>query len=57
MRPITVGILSAVVLTVGVLIVREIRAVEEEEVRPREIPAGEIEPTTLSLERIRSLGY
>jgi hypothetical protein len=56
MRPITVGIIGAAALVVGVLIVREIRAVEEAP-RPREIPAGEIEPTTLSLERIRSLGY
>ncbi len=56
MRPITVGIIGAAALVVGILIVREIRAVEDAP-RPKEIPAGELEPTNLSLDRIRSLGY
>ena len=56
MRPITVGIIGAAALVVGILIVREIRAVEEAP-RPRELRAGELDPTSLSLDRIRSLGY
>jgi len=56
MRPITVGIIGAAALVVGILIVREIRAIEDT-ARPKEIAAGELDATSMSLDRIRSLGY
>lgn len=56
MRAITVGIISAAALAAGLLLVREIRG-QEPTVRDREIPAGENQPSTLSLDRIRALGY
>jgi len=56
MRALTVGLIGAAVLVAGIIIVREIRTGDEFP-RSREIRAGETEPSYLSLERIRSLGY
>ncbi len=56
MKNFTVGLIGAVALVAGILIVREIRAGEDTP-RSRELRAGESEPSYLSLERIRSLGY
>jgi hypothetical protein len=56
MRPLTVGLIGAVALVAGILIVREIRAADDAP-RSRELRAGEREPSNLSLDRIRSLGY
>ncbi len=56
MRPLTVGLIGAAALVAGILIIREVRAVDEKP-RPREISAGESEPTRISLDRIRAVGY
>jgi hypothetical protein len=56
MRPLTVSLIGAAALLAGILIVREIRAADEAP-GSREIRAGEREPSALSLDRIRSLGY
>lgn len=56
MRPLTVGLIGAAALIAGILIVREIRAGDDTP-RSREIRAGEREPSVLSPDRIRSLGY
>ena len=56
MRALTVGLIGAAALVAGILIVREIRAGDDTP-RSRELRAGESEPSYLSLERIRKLGY
>ena len=56
MRALTVGLIGAAALVAGILIVREIRAGDDMS-RYRALRAGETEPSYLSLERIRSLGY
>jgi len=56
MRTLTVGLIGAAALLAGILIVREIRT-DDDASRSRELRAGESEPSYLSLERIRSLGY
>jgi hypothetical protein len=56
MRALTVGIIGAAALVAGIIIVREIRNGDDPS-RSRELRAGETEPSYLSLERIRSLGY
>lgn len=56
MRALTVGLIGAAALAAGLLLVREIRA-EDPAPRDREVPAGENQPTTISLDRIRALGY
>jgi len=56
MRALTVGLIGAAALVAGILIVREIRS-DDDSPRSRELRAGETEPSFLSLERIRSLGY
>lgn len=55
MRPITAGLIGAAALAAGLLLVRQVR--EEDAKPPRVVPAGETQPATISLERIRSLGY
>ena len=55
MRPLTAGILGAAALAAGLLLVRQVR--DEDATPPRLTPAGETQPATISLERIRSLGY
>ena len=56
MRVITVGLISAAALAAGLLLVREARD-EIQAPRARDIPAGETQPATISLDRIRELGY
>lgn len=54
MKSFTIGLLSAVALTTTILLVRQ-----QKEVAPKDarlVPAGESQPTMLSLERIRELG-
>ena len=57
MRPtITLGLLGAVAIAAGVLLVRQQRAPE----RPANldtVPAGERQPAEISLEKLRALGY
>lgn len=56
MRNFTVGLLGAAALAAGLMLVRaQVREPEAE--RPRVVPAGETQPATISLERIRELGY
>jgi len=53
---ITLGLIGAVALAAGVVLVRQQREVEK--VRPPEtIPAGETQPAEISLEKLRALGY
>jgi hypothetical protein len=54
MRKLTVGLLSAAALATTILFVRQQKQVEMQTAQP--IPAGESEPATISLERIRELG-
>jgi len=54
MRKFTVGLLSAAALATTILLVRQQKQVEEKE--PAAIPAGETQPTNISLDRIRELG-
>lgn len=56
MRVFTVGLISAAALAAGLLLVREARD-EIQAPRARDIPAGENQPATISLDRIRELGY
>ncbi|HSM59220.1 MAG TPA: hypothetical protein VK849_00430 [Longimicrobiales bacterium] len=54
-RTLTVGLLGAAALAAGLILVRQPRDVDPE--RPRDVPAGETQPGTISLDRIRALGY
>lgn len=56
MRALTLGLIGAAALAAGVLLVREVRD-EDRTPRARDIPAGETQPTTISLDRIRAQGY
>lgn len=56
MRLFTAGILGAAALAAGLLVVRQVKEVAEARL-PRAVPAGETLPATISLERIRALGY
>jgi hypothetical protein len=52
----TVGILGAVALTAGILLVRQQRSME----RPQDTeiaPAGESQPAQISLDKIRARGF
>jgi hypothetical protein len=58
-RTLTFGILGAAALAVGLLLVRQQR---DEEIMgalvgSQDIPAGESHPGTISLDRIRAVGY
>lgn len=61
MRPLTIGLLSAAALTVGLtaglLLVRQPRYPDIAPPRTKSTPAGETDAGTISLERIRALGY
>jgi hypothetical protein len=54
-RSFTVGLLGAAALAAGLLLVRQQK--EPETDRPSSVPAGETQPATISLDRIRALGY
>jgi hypothetical protein len=54
MKNFAIGLLGAAALATTILLVRQAKEVEPSTVRL--IPAGEAQPTTLSLERIRELG-
>jgi hypothetical protein len=54
-RSFTVGLLGAAALAAGLLLVRQQKEPETE--RPSSVPAGETQPATISLDRIRALGY
>ena len=55
MRKLMVGLLSAAALATTILLVRQQKQVETRQAAEA-IPAGENEPATISLERIRELG-
>jgi hypothetical protein len=54
MKNFAIGLLSAAALATTILLVRQRKGLELRE--PRLIPAGETQPSTLSLDRIRELG-
>lgn len=54
MKNFAIGLLGAAALATTILLVRQQKEVEQTD--SRLIPAGESQPTTLSLERIRELG-
>lgn len=54
MKNFAIGLLSAAALATTILLVRQQKEVESRD--PGLIPAGETQPTTLSLDRIRELG-
>ncbi len=54
MKNFAIGLLGAAALATTILLVRQQKEVEPE--APRLIPAGETQPTTISMERIRELG-
>lgn len=54
MKNFAIGILGAAALATTILLVRQQKEVELRD--PRLIPAGETQPTNISLERIRELG-
>ena len=56
MRALTVGLIGAAALAAGLLIVREVRD-ETALPRAKDIPAGESQPASISLDRIRALGF
>jgi hypothetical protein len=55
MKKLTLGLLSAAAVAATILLVRQQKEVEAAK-EPRLVPAGESQPTDLSLERIRELG-
>tara|TARA_B100001146_G_C15850682_1_gene293418 strand:+ start:156 stop:326 length:171 start_codon:yes stop_codon:yes gene_type:complete len=55
MKKFTFGLLSAAALATTILLVRQQKEVESKELRGV-VPAGETQPTNISLERIRELG-
>ncbi len=54
MKKFALGLLSAAALATTILLVRHQKEVDPKE--PRTVPAGETQPTHLSLDRIRELG-
>ena len=54
MKSFTLGLLGAAALATTILLVRQSKEVGQSEAQA--IPAGETQPTTISLERIRELG-
>jgi len=54
-RTLTFGLLGAAALAVGLLLVRQQR--DHEVVGSQDIPAGESQPGTISLDRIPAVGY
>lgn len=55
MKKFTLGLLSAAAIATTILLVRQQKEVASTK-DPRLVPAGETQPTDLSLERIRELG-
>jgi len=55
MRSIAAGLFGAAALAVGLLLVRQVK--ENVDTRQKAVPAGETQPATISLERIRALGH
>ncbi len=54
MNKFALGLVSAAAIATTILLVRQQKWVDVKE--PRLVPAGETQPTNLSLERIRELG-
>ena len=54
-RSFAIGLLGAAALAAGLMLVRQQK--EPETDRPSSVPAGETQPATISLDRIRALGY
>jgi len=54
MKKFAIGLLSAAALATTFLVVRQRKGVEAKD--PRLVQAGETNPTTISLDRIRELG-
>ena len=55
MNKFTLGLLSAMAVATTILLVRQQKEVEAKGPTLRSVPAGETQPTDLSLERIREL--
>jgi len=55
LRTLTVGLLGAAAIAAGLILVRQPRGSDPD--RPTDVPAGETHPGTISLDRIRALGY
>ena len=56
MKKVTFGLLGAMVLATTILMVRQQKHVVEHH-KPDLVPAGETQPATISLERIREAGF
>jgi len=54
MKNFAIGLIGAAALATTILLVRQQKELEPKS--PRLIPAGETQPTSISLERIRELG-
>ena len=54
-RALVVSLIGVAALTAGLVLIRQQRQAEAP--RLKEIPAGETLPATISLERLRELGY
>lgn len=54
-RTLVVSLIGVAALTAGLVLIRQQRQAEAP--RLKEIPAGETLPATISLERLRELGY
>jgi hypothetical protein len=54
MRSLTAGLLGVAALAAGLFLFRQVK---ESANAPRVAPAGETQPATISLERIRVLGH
>jgi hypothetical protein len=54
-RTLTFSLLGAAALAAGLLLVRQQRVTDLD--TSQQVPAGETQPGTISLERIRAVGY
>jgi hypothetical protein len=54
-RTFVVSLIGAAAFTAGLVLFRQQKQVEA--IRSKEVPAGETVPRTISLERLRELGY
>ena len=57
MRNLTIGLIGAAALAAGLLLIRQPREEDAALPRAKDTPAGESLPGTISLDRIRALGY
>lgn len=55
MNKFAIGLIGAAAVATTILVVRQQKEVDAKD-PPRLVPAGESQPTTISLERIRELG-